>query len=338
MVCGFCTVAVLVPDDDAVPAPEAVAAAVARVVGAGAGASGPGTAESRGGGRLVTVPCAFDGPDLGEVAALAGCASRRGGDRAYRGAVDRRRAWASRRASPTSRDCRRRCAALPRRDRPRPAVPAGSVALAAGHAAVYPTASPGGWHLIGRTGFPFFGLAAPPYAALAPGDQVRFTVAGADDPRRARARRSPPMWSLPGDARARLRGRRTRAAGGPPGTAGVARSPRWVCPVPGRPTRCRSTWPTFVGRERARSGGSRAHGGRDQVALPSTGATWPWWAPHPRSVSTGTPAPAGQLLPLARGPGPRGRPASTAECRSYVSVAGGFLGPAVVSGVAPATN
>ncbi len=71
---------------------------------------------------------------------------------------------------------------VPRRDRPRPVVPAGSVALANGHAAVYPTASPGGWQLVGRSGFPFFTAERPPYAVLAPGDRVRFTVAGAGDP------------------------------------------------------------------------------------------------------------------------------------------------------------
>ena len=46
-------------------------------------------------------------------------------------------------------------------DRPRPAVPAGSVALANGHAAVYPTASPGGWQLVGRTGLAALLVDAP---------------------------------------------------------------------------------------------------------------------------------------------------------------------------------
>ena len=42
-------------------------------------------------------------------------------------------------------------AAVPRLDTPRLAVPAGSVAIAGGLAAVYPAASPGGWRIIGRT-------------------------------------------------------------------------------------------------------------------------------------------------------------------------------------------
>ena len=63
---------------------------------------------------------------------------------------------------------------VPRRRRPRPVVPAGSVALANGYAAVYPSASPGGWQLIGRTAEPFFDARVAPYARLAPGDHVRF--------------------------------------------------------------------------------------------------------------------------------------------------------------------
>ncbi len=61
-----------------------------------------------------------------------------------------------------------------RRDRPRPAVAPGSVALAAGRAAVYPSASPGGWHLVGRCPAPLFDPGADPPAVLAPGDTVRF--------------------------------------------------------------------------------------------------------------------------------------------------------------------
>ena len=45
--------------------------------------------------------------------------------------------------------------ALPRRA-PRPRVPPGSVAIAAGYSGIYPSASPGGWHLLGRTSFATF--------------------------------------------------------------------------------------------------------------------------------------------------------------------------------------
>ncbi len=40
---------------------------------------------------------------------------------------------------------------LPRRTTPRATVPAGSVALAAGMSAIYPTSSPCGWHLVGTS-------------------------------------------------------------------------------------------------------------------------------------------------------------------------------------------
>lgn len=64
---------------------------------------------------------------------------------------------------------------LPRRATPRTAVPAGSVAIAGPQAAVYPWQSPGGWHLLGRTGTVLFDPAnAGRPALLAPGDTVRF--------------------------------------------------------------------------------------------------------------------------------------------------------------------
>ncbi len=63
---------------------------------------------------------------------------------------------------------------LPRRATPRPRVPAGSVAIAGDLAAVYPTASPGGWHLLGRTTVGLFDPAGRPPALLTPGTKVRF--------------------------------------------------------------------------------------------------------------------------------------------------------------------
>jgi KipI family sensor histidine kinase inhibitor len=174
VVCGFASVMVAVRDADLdVAAVEEMVQrrAVGRTPAAGAGSSG----------REVVVPCAFDGPDLDDVAVLAGlerddvvdllCATRLSvsvmgfspGFAYLDGLPDELRS-------------------IERRAQPRPAVPAGSVALANGHAAVYPTASPGGWQLVGRTAFPFFTPTAPPYAALSPGDVVRFTVAGPGEP------------------------------------------------------------------------------------------------------------------------------------------------------------
>jgi len=63
---------------------------------------------------------------------------------------------------------------LPRRATPRPRVPAGSVAIAGELSAVYPSASPGGWHLLGRTGIALFDADRDPPALLTPGTIVRF--------------------------------------------------------------------------------------------------------------------------------------------------------------------
>jgi 5-oxoprolinase (ATP-hydrolysing) subunit A len=62
---------------------------------------------------------------------------------------------------------------LPRRETPRTRVPAGALAIAGTQTAVYPFASPGGWHLIGRAiDAPMF---TPEHGArLAFGDRVRF--------------------------------------------------------------------------------------------------------------------------------------------------------------------
>jgi KipI family sensor histidine kinase inhibitor len=63
---------------------------------------------------------------------------------------------------------------IPRRSEPRPRVPAGSVAIAAAQTAVYPLDTPGGWHIIGRTGTVMFDPARESPALLRAGDAVRF--------------------------------------------------------------------------------------------------------------------------------------------------------------------
>jgi KipI family sensor histidine kinase inhibitor len=64
-----------------------------------------------------------------------------------------------------------------RLDTPRPRVPAGSVALAGEYAGIYPTASPGGWRLVGSTGAVLFDIRRDPPALLAPGTRVRLVAA-----------------------------------------------------------------------------------------------------------------------------------------------------------------
>jgi KipI family sensor histidine kinase inhibitor len=115
------------------------------------------------------------GPDIGEVAAFASCEESeviaRHASREYRvfmvgflpgfpymGVVDDR-------------------IAMPRRDTPRLAVPAGSVGIAGLQTGIYPVESPGGWRLIGRTDVNLFDPTANDPTLLHPGDLVRFTRA-----------------------------------------------------------------------------------------------------------------------------------------------------------------
>ena len=66
---------------------------------------------------------------------------------------------------------------VPRRDQPRPRVPAGSVAIAGWQTAVYPSSTPGGWHLIGRTDAVIWDALRSRPALFAAGDHVRFEPA-----------------------------------------------------------------------------------------------------------------------------------------------------------------
>ncbi len=63
---------------------------------------------------------------------------------------------------------------LPRRDSVRAQVAAGSVAIAGGQAGIYPSVSPGGWHVIGRTSLALFTPADAEPSLLVPGDRVHF--------------------------------------------------------------------------------------------------------------------------------------------------------------------
>jgi KipI family sensor histidine kinase inhibitor len=63
---------------------------------------------------------------------------------------------------------------LPRLENPRLRVPPGAVAIVTTLTAIYPIASPGGWHLIGSTAVPLFEAGDPRPARLIPGDRVRF--------------------------------------------------------------------------------------------------------------------------------------------------------------------
>lgn len=69
--------------------------------------------------------------------------------------------------------------AVPRLERPRVAVPAGSVGLAGRQTGIYPSENPGGWLIIGRTPWVVYDPHREPRALFRPGDRVRFrAVAG----------------------------------------------------------------------------------------------------------------------------------------------------------------
>src|SRR5688572_22154512 len=64
--------------------------------------------------------------------------------------------------------------AAPRRISPRTAVPAGSVAIAGGQTGIYPSSTPGGWNIIGRTPLKPYDPSRPEPFLLKAGDRVRF--------------------------------------------------------------------------------------------------------------------------------------------------------------------
>jgi KipI family sensor histidine kinase inhibitor len=118
--------------------------------------------------------------------------------------------------------------AVPRLATPRVRVPAGSVAVADGYTGIYPSESPGGWHLIGRIAQRLFEPTASPPSLLLPGDRVVFEPVDA-----ARfgelTRASPPRGPSPRPGTAVLRviapGASTTVQGGPrygSGSIGVA--------------------------------------------------------------------------------------------------------------------
>ena len=123
-------------------------------------------------GREIEIPVTYDGQDLAEVARLTGLTemeviARHTGtlwQAAFNG-------FAPGFCYLTGGDP---ALAVPRRESPRSAIPAGSVALAGPFSGVYPQQSPGGWQIIGTTHMPMWDLGRSPPALIAPGDRVRF--------------------------------------------------------------------------------------------------------------------------------------------------------------------
>ena len=67
---------------------------------------------------------------------------------------------------------------LPRRESPRKRVPPGSVAIAERQTGIYPSPTPGGWHLVGTTAEKLFDSERNPPSLFQVGDRVRFERVG----------------------------------------------------------------------------------------------------------------------------------------------------------------
>jgi inhibitor of KinA len=166
VVVGYRSVMVYV--DPLAPEAEAVGAALETIAAEPGGDAGAAGAD-------VDVPVCYDdsyGPDLPDVAAFASCSVDEviglHLGREYRVFVV---GFVPGFAYMASVDPR---IAAPRRASPRVLVPPGSVAVAAGQTGIYPAATPGGWHLVGRSPIrPYDPDRAAPFLFHA-GDRVRF--------------------------------------------------------------------------------------------------------------------------------------------------------------------
>ncbi|HZQ16344.1 MAG TPA: 5-oxoprolinase subunit PxpB [Gaiellaceae bacterium] len=133
--------------------------------------SAPAPAEA----RLVEIPVRYDGPDLADVARLAGVSPEEVAARHAAGVYTVAfLGFAPGFAYLLGGD---ELLHVPRLASPRERVPAGSVAVAGPYSAVYPRESPGGWRLLGRSDLVLFDPQRTEPALLAPGDRVRFVAA-----------------------------------------------------------------------------------------------------------------------------------------------------------------
>ncbi|HET8616853.1 MAG TPA: urea amidolyase family protein [Actinomycetales bacterium] len=125
---------------------------------------------------------------------------------------------------------------LPRRHVPRTRVPAGAVAVAGRFTGIYPSPSPGGWQLIGRTALALFDADREPAALLVPGRRVRFRDVTREAGSLSRGHGWWPPWtgrsSGPGD---RPGGSRVRASVVEPVLTVVRAGPSTTTQDDGRP-------------------------------------------------------------------------------------------------------
>ncbi len=150
-----------------------------RPAGLGPTGLGPAGLGPAGGRPVVEVPTVYDGADLDDVARR--WSMTRAEAVATHAAADYTVAFCG--FAPGFAYCTGLPGplAVPRLRTPRSRVPAGSVGLADAFTGVYPSASPGGWRLLGRTALPLWDADADPPARLAPGTRVRFVAVGATE-------------------------------------------------------------------------------------------------------------------------------------------------------------
>jgi KipI family sensor histidine kinase inhibitor len=123
----------------------------------------------------IVVPMLYDGPDLDDVAELAGLS--RGEVVAAHRDADFVVAFMGFAPGFGYLDGLPEALAVPRLATPRQKVAAGSVAIAGKRCCVYPGAMPGGWRIIGHTALTLFDPRADPPAVFSAGRRVRFSQA-----------------------------------------------------------------------------------------------------------------------------------------------------------------
>lgn len=130
----------------------------------------PGAAADSASVRVVEIPVEYGGEDLADVAEHWGATesevvARISGTELRVAFCGFAPGWAYLSGLPAE-------LAVPRLATPRPKVPAGSVAVGGEYVGIYPSASPGGWRLIGHTDAALFNVDADPPALLTPGTRV----------------------------------------------------------------------------------------------------------------------------------------------------------------------
>ncbi|MEU4246880.1 allophanate hydrolase subunit 1 [Amycolatopsis sp. NPDC026612] len=122
----------------------------------------------------VVIPVVYDGEDLADVAAETGLSVASLIERHTAGSyVSAFCGFAPGFAYLTGSDP---ALHVSRRSSPRTRIPPGSVAIAGEYSAIYPSASPGGWRLLGRTDVPVWDVERDPPNLLSPGTRVRFAA------------------------------------------------------------------------------------------------------------------------------------------------------------------